>query len=80
MEASLIDLRRRPSRILKAVENRETVILSRRGKPIAQISPLEKDSHESLIEHEAFGIWKNHGPENVEAQIRALRDSRYRDL
>lgn len=80
MKASLVDLRRRPARILKAVENRETVILSRRGRPIAKIAPLVSESLDQVHAHEAFGMWEDRDAVSVEEQVRDLRKGRFHDL
>ena len=80
MKASLVDLRRRPGRILEAVEKRETVILSRRGKPIAKIAPLGGESSGRLQAHDAFGMWKDRGEVSVDEQVRNLRKGRFHDL
>jgi prevent-host-death family protein len=80
MNASMIDLRRRPKRILEAVENRETVILSRRGKPIAQIAPLEDRPSGKVQDHPAFGLWEDRYEILVDAHVRNLRKGRFHDL
>lgn len=80
MNANLIDLRRRPKHILEAVEKRETVILSRRGKPIAKIAPLTDKISPSPDTHEAFGMWKDQNVISVEDQVRELRKGRFNDL
>lgn len=80
MKVSLIDLRRNPGRILAAVEKRETVILSRRGKPIARIAPLKGERSRNLQAHEAFGMWKDREDINVEDVVRNLRKGRFHDL
>lgn len=59
MKASLVDLRRRPARILEAVDKRETVILSRRGKPFAKITPLSNETTARVKAHAAFGMWRD---------------------
>lgn len=80
MKVNMIDLRRRPRRILEAVENCETVILSRRGKPIAQIAPLEDRPSEKVQQHPAFGMWADRDEIQVEARVRNQRKSRFHDL
>lgn len=80
MNARLIDLRRRPGLILEAVARRETVILSRRGKPIAKIGPLTDASSVKPQGHEAFGLWRDRAEVSVAAQVENLRAERFRDL
>ncbi|MDX2111973.1 MAG: type II toxin-antitoxin system prevent-host-death family antitoxin [Verrucomicrobiota bacterium] len=80
MKASLIDIRRSPGRILDAVEKRETVILSRRGKPFAKISPLAEVPAVSSQAHVAFGMWKDRDQASVHDQVRNLRKGRFHGL
>ena len=80
MNASIVDLRRSPGRILKAVEKREPVILSRRGKPVARITPIDEETKGNIKSHEAFGMWKNHDGLRVHDHVRNLRRGRVHDL
>ena len=80
MKASLVDLRRSPSRILDAVDKRETVILSRRGKPFAKITPLASETSGSVRSHPAFGMWGDADEDSVHGQVRQIRKGRFRDL
>jgi len=80
MKASLVDLRRSPARILEAVDKRETVILSRRGKPFAKITPLTRETPASVRSHAAFGMWRDDDEMSVADQVREMRKGRFRDL
>jgi antitoxin (DNA-binding transcriptional repressor) of toxin-antitoxin stability system len=79
---TFLELRRDPRRLLEAIENREEVTLSRRGKDIARITPLETDAPAVAVhEHDAFGIWSDDKETRDPARrVRQLRKGRFHDL
>jgi len=80
MKANLVDLRRSPARILEAVDKRETVILTRRGKPFAKITPLSSETSAGVKANAAFGMWRDADETSVAEQVRQLRNGRFHDL
>ena len=80
MKASLLNLRRSPSRILQAIENRQEVTLTRRGKPFARIVPFRESEGKRVSDHAAFGMWRDREDLSVDAQVRELRRGRGHDL
>jgi antitoxin (DNA-binding transcriptional repressor) of toxin-antitoxin stability system len=81
MKLTFLDLRRRPDKLLKALERNEAVTLSRRGKDIAKVIPLRAEKQKSVMSHPAFGMWKDHPEmENPIKAVRRMRKGRYRDL
>ncbi|MFU8849310.1 MAG: type II toxin-antitoxin system Phd/YefM family antitoxin [Opitutales bacterium] len=57
MKSSLLTLRRSPAKILNAIEARQDVTLTRRGRPIARIVPYCEGAAHDLREQPAFGMW-----------------------
>lgn len=84
MNASLLDLRRKTGKITAAIEQRQEIILSKRGKCIAKIVPYDQPDSEgvpSVAEHPAVGMWSDHDQtEDVTAIVRKLRRGRFNDL
>ena len=82
MKATVLDLRRRPRRILEAIERNETVTLSKRGKEIALIGPKkERKGALSLKDSPAFGLWKDRADmEDPAGYVRHVRRSRFHGL
>ena len=82
MKATLLDLRRRPRRILEAIDRNETVTLSKRGKEIALIVPKKGTKGAlSLKDSPAFGLWKDRADmKDPAAYVRRARRSRFRGL
>ena len=81
MNASLVDLRRKTRKITDAIEQRQEVILSRRGKRIATIVPYQQPTDErieALTEHPAVGMWADLGDaDDVAVTVRKLRRGRF---
>ncbi|MEW6262600.1 MAG: type II toxin-antitoxin system prevent-host-death family antitoxin [Thermodesulfobacteriota bacterium] len=78
MDISFLDLRKKPGRLLAALERREKVTLSRRGKPVARVLPLEDKERGSAAGHPAFGLWADHaGMQDVAVKVRDLRRGRF---
>jgi prevent-host-death family protein len=81
MEASVIDLRRNTGKILKALKQRERITLSRRGKPVGHIVPIDEDSQDvDMLLHPAFGMWKDAVETPVPETVREMRKGRFHDL
>jgi len=78
MNASVRELRSSTKSILSAVGRGDTVIITYRGKPCAQLLPLEKPSKRKDENDEIFGIWKdNKAMADVDAYIRNVRKGRF---
>ena len=84
MNASLLDLRRQTGKITAAIEQRQEITLSKRGKRIAKIVPYDQpqsDGSQSVAEHPAVGMWSDHDQTaDVAATVRKLRRGRFDDL
>ena len=80
MKASILDLRRRMSEVLRALERNETVSILHRGKEKGIIYPTnrkEQDAVSSVTEHPAFGMWKDRDDlQDVDRAVRNLRKGR----
>jgi len=81
MEANVVDLRRNTGKILKALKQRERITLSRRGKLVGRIVPIEEDTHAvDILAHPAFGMWKDAADKSVPETVRDMRKGRFHDL
>jgi len=81
MEANVVDLRRNTGKILKALKDRERITLSRRGKLIGRIVPIEEETNSvDLISHPSFGMWKDADEKPVAELVRDMRKGRFHDL
>ena len=81
MEATVLDMRRNPKKILDAIERNETVTLTKRGKPIAQIEPIRRRKKCKAWEHPAFGMWADRAEmADPTAYVNELRKGRFDDL
>ena len=79
MKASILDLRRRMSEVLGALEKNETVTILHRGKEKGVIYPtaLQKDRSTPAAEHPSFGMWKDRDDlQDVARAVRNLRKGR----
>mgnify|MGYP001171170424 CR=1 FL=1 len=78
MEATILDMRRNPKKILDAIARNETVTLTNRGKRVARIEPIRDAERPSASEHEAFGMWADR-PEmrDPAAYVHGLRKGRF---
>jgi prevent-host-death family protein len=82
MEATALDLRTKTREVLRRVEAGETVVISRRGKPAALLSPLPKTDHrrklEAPVDLPAFGMWSDRTDLlDPSEHVRELRRSRF---
>jgi prevent-host-death family protein len=79
MQATIVDLRYKTKEVLSAVERREPVTITYRGKDRFQITPIEnKKSRKSCRDFDFIGSDK--GTENIEDVMKKLRGGRYADL
>lgn len=78
MKATLLDMRRNPRKILDAIARNESVSLTRRGKPVASIEPIEKGDRPGAGKHPAFGMWADRADmSDPAAYVRKLRKGRF---
>jgi antitoxin (DNA-binding transcriptional repressor) of toxin-antitoxin stability system len=56
MDASILDLRYKTRDILKALENREPVVILYHGKPKGTIVPLPGKKTTRVCDHQFFGM------------------------
>jgi antitoxin (DNA-binding transcriptional repressor) of toxin-antitoxin stability system len=80
MKATIVDLRRRMADVLRALDRNEAVKVFYRGRERAILVPVGIVKHEagSVMEHSAFGMWKDHDElEDVSAYVRRLRKRRF---
>ena len=78
MKANIRTLRSSTKEILNAVRHGNTVVLTNRGNPCAQIIPIRQKK--SPLKSAAFGIWKSHKEvKNVNDYINKLRKNRHAD-
>lgn len=78
MKLSFLDLRKKPGKLLGALERRESVTLSRRGKDIARVMPVENQKGGAVADHPAFGMWADNAEmADVAKKIRKMRKSRF---
>ena len=80
MKSTLVSLRRSPSKILQAIENRQEVTITKRGRPLARIVPLRESEGKQVSSQPAFGMWRDLGEASVDSQVRELRKGRSHDL
>jgi len=81
MEATVLDMRRNPKKILDAIERNEVVTLTKRGKSVARIEPIGGRQRPRAAEHEAFGIWADRDDMvDPSAYVREMRKGRFHDL
>ena len=76
MNASILDLRYKTRDILKALENRESVIILYHGKPKGTIVPLPGDAKARVCEHRLFGM-RATDKASVKAVMSRLRSGRH---
>ena len=77
MRASILDLRRHMSEVLKALDRNEHVTLTYRGHEKATIVPKKAAEEVRVKNHPAFGLWKKRRDlEDVETAVRNIRKGR----
>ncbi|MGD0383688.1 MAG: type II toxin-antitoxin system prevent-host-death family antitoxin [Thermoguttaceae bacterium] len=80
MKASILDLRRQMSEVLKSLDHNEPVTILHRGKEKAVLYPAKSAPSEpgAVTDHPAFGMWKNRKDiSDVGQYVRRLRKGRH---
>jgi antitoxin (DNA-binding transcriptional repressor) of toxin-antitoxin stability system len=80
MKASILDLRRQMSDVLKSLEHNEPVTILHRGKKKAMLYPAgaARSQPGAAADHPAFGMWKKRADlSDVDRHVRRLRKARY---
>ena len=79
MKATLLELRRQTNKVVEAIDRNQKVILTRRGKTFAVITPVKSEGKGLRVkDHPAFGMHANlHNTEDVLDYVRKLRSNRY---
>ena len=80
MKASIIDLRYKMNDVLKALDRNEQVTVLYRGKVKGILVPFANKTCMGMREHPFFGMSKATSETTVEAEMAALRGTRYDDL
>jgi len=79
MRASILDLRRRMSGVLRALDRKEPVTILYRGKEKGTLYPAAARPGQPGLsrEHPAFGLWKGRDDlKDVSGHVRRLRRGR----
>ncbi len=79
MEASVLDLRKKMTDVMSAIDRRERITLTHRGRRKAVIVPLTevKKDKVKVAELPAFGIWKDREDmEDISSYVNELRKGR----
>lgn len=78
VSVTLKDARRRLGELVRAVERGETVVLTRRGRAVACLAPIEPEQANRLPDLAAFRASVDvNGPPLSEVVIEARRAARY---
>ena len=80
MKASILDLRRQMSDVLKSLEHNEPVSILHRGKKKAVLYPVGSAASQpgAATDHPAFGMWKKRADlSDVDRHVRRLRKGRF---
>ena len=80
MKASILDLRRQMSDVLKSLEHNEPVTILHRGKKKAMLYPAGATAPQpgAATDHPAFGMWKKRSDlSDVDRHVRRLRKGRH---
>jgi antitoxin (DNA-binding transcriptional repressor) of toxin-antitoxin stability system len=77
MKASILDLRRKMSSIVKALDQNESITLTYRGHKKATIVPAKGKIAVDIQKHSAFGMWADRKDlTDVNAHVRKIRKGR----
>ncbi|NOZ22268.1 MAG: type II toxin-antitoxin system Phd/YefM family antitoxin [Planctomycetes bacterium] len=79
MKATILDLRRRMSEILRALDRNESITILHRGKTKGVLRPARgaRDDGGAVRDHAAFGMWKDRRDvKDVAKTVRRLRKGR----
>ena len=84
MKASFVDLRKKSSEIIRALQRNEPVTVLYRGKPAAIMQPIAGEADQPVAkaaDHPAFGLWADRDDmKDGTAHVRDLREGRFNDL
>jgi antitoxin (DNA-binding transcriptional repressor) of toxin-antitoxin stability system len=76
MNASVLDLRYKTCDILKALENRESVVVLYHGKPKGMVVPLPGKARARVCDHPFFGM-SARTKKSVQSVMNGLRSGRH---
>ncbi len=80
MKISIRELRKETAKIVEYVEGHHRVVLTKRGKPCAEIVPIHAKKQKKEVD-EAFGMWADHKElKSVDAYINKIRKGRFEDV
>jgi hypothetical protein len=79
MEASVVDLRYKMNKVLKALARKERVKILFHGRVKGTIIPEKSQQHSRIADHPFFGM-KRGAKEPVETTLQSIRQRRYHDL
>ncbi len=84
MKASFVDLRKKSSEIIRALNHNEPVTVLYRGQPAAIMQPIGTQAGKpatKVADHPAFGLWADRDDmTDVAAHVRDLRKGRFDDI
>jgi len=77
MEASVLDFRKNMTKIMSAIDRRERVTLTHRGRRRAIILPISEKKKVKVSELPAFGLWAERDDmQDPVAYVEKLREPR----
>ncbi len=77
MEASVLDLRKKMSEVMSAIDRHERVTLTHRGRRRAIIVPIQEKKKVKVADLAAFGMWADRDDmKNPVAHVEKLREQR----
>jgi hypothetical protein len=79
MEASIVDLRYKMNKILKALNRKEKVTVLYHGKPKGIIFPIGNKDNKKIKDHPFFGMYSKDKKSVIE-QMKDLRGGRFNDI
>ena len=77
MEASVLDLRKKKSEVMSAIDRHERVTLTHRGRRRAIIVPIQEKKKVKVADLAAFGMWADRDDmKNPVSYVEKQRDQR----
>ena len=77
MEASVLDLRKKMSEVMSAIDRHERVTLTHRGRRRAIIVPIQEKKKVKVADLAAFGMWADRDDmKNPVSYVEKQRDQR----
>lgn len=77
MEASVLDLRKKMSEVMSAIDRHERVTLTHRGRRRAIIVPIQEKKKVKVADLAAFGMWADRDDmKNPVAYVEKQREQR----